>query len=199
MISGALVMVALVGHLHALKRVAGTAVPLPVIALQSLGLALGCAVPAAFMATVDARVHWMSAGIFVMAAITLPTLRPMRRPWGARLISAMMVLSLVFQGPRLVTFALHFHAAAGPIDGVQPTLHVTPLLIDLIVSLLVTTGFMLLLQERLRQRSRSHHVSASAAPDAGARRPAPLPGQAAAQPGGGRTGVMPCGSVDWHP
>ena len=94
-ISGALVMVALVGHLHALKRVAGTAVPLPVVALQSLGLALWHAVPAAFMATVDARVHWMSAGIFVMAAITLHTLRPMRRPWGARLISAMMVLALV--------------------------------------------------------------------------------------------------------
>ena len=151
-VSGALVMVALVGHLHALKRVAGQAVPLRRIALQSTALALLFAVPAAFMATVNARVHWMGARIVVLAAITRHPLWPMRRLWGARLIGAMMVLAMVFQGLRLFVFALHFDAGAGVPDAVQPPLEVAPLLIDLIVSLFVTTGFMLLLQEQLRQR-----------------------------------------------
>lgn len=151
-VSGALIMLALVGHLHALRRVAGNAVPLRAVALQSIAVALVFAVPAAWMSSVDARVHWMGACIFVMAALTLHTLWPMRRLWGARLIGAMMVLALVFQGRRLLVFAMHFHTGAGPLDTLAPQLEVVPLLIDLIVSLFVTTGFMLLMQERMRQR-----------------------------------------------
>ena len=151
-LTGSLAMIGLVGHLHALERVAGGDAPPSRVALQALGLVLLYALPAASMASVSARVQWMDALLLLMAALTLRACWPLRRLWGARLIAAMMALAIVFQGVRFIAPVFGIAVSDAQLDLPVPQLSVEPLLIDLVIALFLSAGFMLLLQERLRQR-----------------------------------------------
>lgn len=151
-LTGGLAMIGLVGHLHALARVAGREAPLRRVVLQAVGLALFYTLPAASMATVSARVQWMDALVLLMSAFTLRACWPLRRLWGARLIAVMMALAIVFQSVRFIALVFGLAVSDAQLDLPVPQLSVAPLLIDLVIALFLSAAFMLLLQERLRLR-----------------------------------------------
>ena len=151
-VTGSLVMIGLVLHIHALRRVLGKPETMLRVVLQCAGLALLFGGLAASMPSASQRATLMSCAIFVMAAITLRTVWPLRRHWGARIIGAMMMLAWLFQGVRLGALLLGLPLGAGHLDDKLPQIGIEPLVVDLVVALFLTTGFMLLLQELLRER-----------------------------------------------
>lgn len=151
-VPGSLVMIGLLLHIHALRRVLGKPETIPRVVLQCAGLALLFGWLAASMPSISHRASLMNGLIFVMAAITLHTVWPLRRHRGARIIGATMLLALLFQGVRLGSLLLGSPLWGGHLDDARPHVDVEPLTVDLVVALFVTAGFMLLMQELLRER-----------------------------------------------
>lgn len=151
-VTGSLVMIGLVLHIHALRRVLGRPETIPRVVLQCVGLALFFGWLAASMPSISHRAFLIGSMVFVMTAITLHTVWPLRRHWGARIIGTMMMLALLFQGVHLGALLLGSPLGGGHLDDNRPQIDIDPLFVDLVVALFLTTGFMLLMQELLRER-----------------------------------------------
>jgi len=146
-VPGAVAMLGLLLHIEALRRVAGDETPPPVLAAQAVGLMLLFALPAAALAGTGARALWLHALVAAMSLLSLRWLAPLRHTWGAGLMAGVLLVGAGLAAWRLLGAALGLPGMQA--DG-RPSL--TPVAIDMLLSLLLTTGFLLLLQERLRER-----------------------------------------------
>jgi diguanylate cyclase (GGDEF)-like protein len=153
-VTGGLAAIGLVAHAQAVRSVAGRPARPWLVAAQALGLSLLFVVPASQMASLTHRMRWFDGMILCAAALTLWWLRPLLRFWGARLIALMMTLALVFQGLRFGALLVGIDAELPPEAAYSLRTSVRPasLVVDLVIALFVTAGFVLLLQERLRER-----------------------------------------------
>ena len=153
-ITGACFVFGTAGHLLALRRVAGHADH----RLRTWGLAVVVALLfyALLLHTelLAHRLRWMGAALGCSAVITLYTLRPLLRFWGARLIAAMMVLAIATQTLTAAAFMLGLSTELPPtaLAHLNSSIRPVTLVIDLVIAIFVTGGFLLLLQERLRAR-----------------------------------------------
>jgi diguanylate cyclase (GGDEF)-like protein len=131
-------------HLDAIRRVRGGGHPPLPLAVQALGLGALYALP--FLAWPGFAWHtlWFHGLLATMAALTLHALWPLRHGWGARLMSAVMVLAVLLFIANAARSALGFRTV--------DHLAVVSVLVDVLISLILSAGFMLMLQERLRER-----------------------------------------------
>ena len=150
--TGALGCMALVWHFQALRRLQGHGPSPPWLLLQGLVAAVLFVAGALSLTGATQRLWLMDATLGLAAAATLRVVWPLRRLWGGRMIAAMMLLAVVFQTGRFVALALGLSVGESTVEGPNPRLAVEPLMIDLMIALFVSAGFMLLLQERLRER-----------------------------------------------
>lgn len=153
-LTGGLAAIGLVAHAQAVRSVAGRPVNPWMVGAQALGLSLLLMLPASQMTSLTHRMRWLDGILFCAAALTLWLLRPLLRFWGARLIALMMTLGMVFQGARFGALLLGIDVELSPAAVLTLRASVRPagLVVDLIIALFVTGGFVLLLQERLRER-----------------------------------------------
>lgn len=152
--TGCLLAVGVVTHVHALRLVSGHAARPWVVAVQSLGVAALFYLAVTPLDSVVDRLYVFDLMLICASLVTLWVLRPLMRFWGARLIAFMMIAALLFQGVRLCSAVLGWGIApflatdGGPFISVR----VGDMVFDLLISLVVTAGFALLIQERLRER-----------------------------------------------
>lgn len=143
-------MLGLVLHLEALRRVAGVQASPTMLVAQVIGLMLVFAWPASQMESVGHRALWFNAMLAWMALMNLRWLWPQRRVWGARLMAAMMLIGCGAFVVRLVGVMLGLPGLQ--METTAQRLTAGPILLDMLISLFLTTGFLLMLQERLRER-----------------------------------------------
>ena len=152
--TGCFMAVGVVTHVHALRLVAGHVARPWVVASQSLGAAALFYLVMLPPASVADRLHVFNFMLLCASLATLRVLWPLMRFWGARLIALMMIVALVFQGVRLSAALLGWGtAASGAMEGgLLGSVRVGDMALDLLIGLVVTAGFTLLIQERLRER-----------------------------------------------
>jgi diguanylate cyclase (GGDEF)-like protein len=150
-VTGGIAMLGVLGHWEALRRVVGRPTPPRRLAAQAMALVLLTTLPVALLDGIGMRTLWINAVLAGMAALTLGALRPLRRSWGARVMAAVMLLAITFFVVRLALLMLGTSQPAAP-PLAAPHLALVPALVDLIIALCLTTGMLLLMQERLRER-----------------------------------------------
>lgn len=152
---GMLWMLGMFWHLEALRHAAGRRTSPAALLAQALAVLGLFGAPALLLDTLGQRAIWLYCLMTAASAITLRALWPMRKFWGARLIGAMMVLVMVFLPFRILSLLLT--SVAEGTDSANANLlraqaAWAPMLLDMVISLSLSTGFLLLLQERLRER-----------------------------------------------
>jgi diguanylate cyclase (GGDEF)-like protein len=154
LLPGMLAALGVAWHVQAIRRVAGHEAGATTVLMQAAGLALLFGVPAAMSDSLTLRMRLFDAMLGCSAAVTLWALRPLMHFWGARLIALMMVVALVYQSARFgsVLLGMGHELPDAAIDHLQQAVRPGTLVLDLVISLFVTGGFVLLLQERLRAR-----------------------------------------------
>ena len=150
---GAFAMFGLVWHVQAMRRLRGQEIAPALMLAQALAFALLFAVPAAQMDSLTHRLRCFDGMIIIGAIALLYAAWPLRRFKGAQLIALTMGLAIGFQSLRFGAVLLGLNMDLGPRDVATPHTGMRPasLVIDLIVGLFITGGFVLLLQERVRE------------------------------------------------
>jgi len=148
-LAGGCLVAGLLLHLQALHRVNGWRAA----AVPSLLLIL---LPAAVFATVFTLYPQLSVrlamiyGVYgLVSVLMLRALWPLRALWGARLIALVMVAGLVDSVVRLVMLVIGLSSTG--VDGF-PVPDVVDSLGDVVIGIMTSAGFLLLQQERLRER-----------------------------------------------
>jgi len=151
---GGLAAVGLVAHAQAVRSVAGRPAAHWMVGAQALGLSLMFVLPASQMASLTQRMRWFDGMFLCGAAMTLWLLRPLLRFWGARLIALMMALAVVVQVLRFGALLVGINTELPPeaVHSLRASVRPGILVLDLVIAVFVTGGFVLLLQERLRER-----------------------------------------------
>jgi diguanylate cyclase (GGDEF)-like protein len=141
-------------HAQALRSVAGAPTRPLVIGLQALGLAVAFYLLGSQLTSLTHRMRLFDGMIFGGSALTLWLLRPLIRFWGARLIAAMMGLAIVFQSLRFGALLVGIDVELPPEAALdlRGSIGIGALVIDLVIALFITSAFVLLQQERLRER-----------------------------------------------
>jgi diguanylate cyclase (GGDEF)-like protein len=146
--ASALGMAGLVAHYLAVRRVSGHVTSHRRAVGAMLGLAAVYVVPASLVVATGPRVAWLHLLIGAMAVLMLKAAWPLRRHYGARLIMAVMGLAVLYNGASLGRLAaVAFHAEAEPLARI-----LLAIWIDLVITLVLSASFLLLMQERLRER-----------------------------------------------
>lgn len=146
----AVASIGLVLHHDALRRVVGIQVARPRLLAEVIGLVLVFAVPAVQIPSVGGRAFWFNAVLAGMALLNLRWLWLLRAVWGARLMGLMMLFAVVFFAARIVSMALGLPGLQ--LESAPQRPNAAPFLVGMMISLFLTTGFLLMLQERLRER-----------------------------------------------
>jgi diguanylate cyclase (GGDEF)-like protein len=151
-LSGTCFLLGVLLHLQALQRVNGRRAALSRSLAEAVLPALLFGTAAAHLPGVAPRVALLYGGLLAVVLLTMRQLWPLRALWGARLIGAMMVLALVNIAVRLTQLALGDDAAWVLAGEGRGNLATRESVVDLLIALVVSAGFLLLQQERLRER-----------------------------------------------
>jgi diguanylate cyclase (GGDEF)-like protein len=147
-VAGSLAAAAITLHAAALRRVGGHADRATHVAMAMAMAVMIFLVGYAAMPSLGAHLAWVHFLLMAYSMVQIGTLWPQRRNWGARVLLCMVAFAAAYNSLQLwdvVSARMDMHE----LDKQSVLLG---LRVDLFVSLVLSASFLLLMQERLRER-----------------------------------------------